>query len=273
MEKTVGLGNSRIDRERIFHDNWATHTPLANIKVREAFEHLTAQENRFILTMMGDVRGLRILDVGAGLGEASVYLALKGARVTANDISPVMLERCAALGRQHGVVIDTLLGKAGSFDYGEKRFDIVYGANILHHLEDKKAFLQAVHRALISGGRFFFYDPLAYNPAINIYRRLASKVRTEDEEPLRFSHLKIFQELFSEVHHKEFWLTSLLLFFKYFLIDRVHPSAERYWKKILTEDQEHIGWWFRPLLKLDEILFCLPLFPYLAWNIVIWGRK
>lgn len=273
MARAVNLRNSRSDRERDFHNDWAAHTPLADIKVREAFEHLTAQENSFILSVMGDVQGLKILDVGAGLGESSVYLALRGARVTANDLSPAMLERCAALGRQHGVVIDTLLGKADGFDYGENRFDIVYGANLLHHLGDITTFLQAVHRALVPGGRFFFYDPLGYNPAINIYRRLASQVRTEDEEPLRFSHLHIFQELFSEVHHREFWLASLLLFFKYFLIDRVHPGADRYWKKILTEDPEHIGWWFRPLLRLDQTLLRLPLFPYLAWNIVIWGRK
>ncbi len=269
----MGLNRSRSERERDFHDTWAAETPLAEIKVYETFEHLTAQENRFILSLMGDVRDLRILDVGAGLGEASVYFALKGAQVTANDLSPLMLERCVALAREHKVDIDTLLGQTDRFDYGKNRFDIVYGANILHHLGDIEAFLQAIHQALVPGGRFFFYDPLDYNPAIKVYRCLATKVRTEDEHPLRFSDLKTFQKIFSEVYHREFWLTSLLLFCKYFFIDRVHPSADRYWKKIFKEDSEKIGWWFKPLLRLDKVLLSLPLFPYLAWNTVIWGHK
>lgn len=273
IEKTMNLNRYRSSRERGFHDNWAAETPLAEIKVYEAFEHLAAQENRFILSLMGDVSGLKILDVGAGLGESSVYFALKDAKVTAIDLSPLMLKRCVALGEEHGVDITTLLGEADRFDYGANRFDIAYGANILHHLGDIPAFLHAVHRALVPGGRFFFFDPLGYNPAIQIYRRLATKVRTEDERPFRFTHLNIFQEIFSETHHREFWLTSLLLFFKYFLVDRVHPNADRYWKKIFKEDPEKIGWWFKPLLKLDKFLLGLPLFPYLAWNMVVWGKK
>ena len=260
-------------RERDFHDRWADGTLLSEINVFEAFECITAQENRFILQLMGNLKDARLLDIGAGLGESSVYFALKGARVTANDISPRMLDCCVALGGKHGVQISTLLGAAENFNFGDSQFDIVYGANVLHHSSDIEALMRGVRRALVPGGRFFFYDPLAYNPAINVYRRLANKVRTEDERPLRFSQLRIFYELFTEVHHREFWLTSLLIFFKYFLIDRIHPNAERYWKRILREDPQRIGWWFQPLVRIDNVLLRLPPFNYLAWNIVIWGGK
>jgi SAM-dependent methyltransferase len=267
------MNQSRNKREQVFHDHWAEQTPLSEINVFEAFENITAQENRFILRQMGNIHGVKLLDIGAGLGESSVYFALQGARVTANDLSPIMLNRCVALGRQHGVEISTLLGSADHFDFGESQFDIVYGANVLHHIGDIKALLEGVKRTLVPGGRFFFYDPLAYNPAIKAYRRLANKVRTEDEQPLRFSHLKTFHELFTEVHHREFWLTTLWIFFKYFLVDRIDPNADRYWKRILREKPERIGWWFKPLLRLDNVLLCVPPFNFLAWNVVIWGRK
>jgi len=263
----------RSRREKDFHDRWAAQTPLSEIRVLDAFEHLTAQENRFILRLMGDLDGVNLLDVGAGLGESSVYFALKGAKVTANDISPVMLSRCVELGKRHGVEILPLLGSAGRFDFGRARFDIVYGANVLHHVGDIRSFLGGVRNALRPGGRFFFYDPLAYNPAINIYRRLARKVRTEDERPLRFSHLKIFGEMFTEVSHREFWLSTQLIFCKYFLVDRISPNEDRYWKRILREDPDQIGWWFRSLIRADDFLLSLPLFRFLAWNIVIWGRR
>jgi hypothetical protein len=64
-----------------------------------------------------------------------------------------------------------------------------------------------------------------------------------------------------------------LIFFKYFLIDQAHPNSERYWKRILTEDVRRMGWWFKPLLQLDRFLLAIPPLNYLAWNIVIWGRK
>lgn len=260
-------------REKNFHDRWAEQTPLSEIKVCESFENITAQENRFIIRLMGDLHGVSLLDVGAGLGESSVYFALKGANVAANDISPVMLSRCVELGRRHGVEIRPLLGSADCFDFGEARFDIVYGANVLHHIGDIRSFLNGVRKALKPGGRFFFYDPLAYNPAINVYRKLAAKVRTEDERPLRFSQLGIFKELFTEVAHREFWLATQLIFLKYYFIDGVSPNEDRYWKRILAEEPNRLGWWFNPLIKADDFLLRLPLFHYLAWNIVIWGRR
>lgn len=268
------MDTSRELRERAFHDNWAGQTDLTEIRVLEAFENITAQENRFILSLMGNLKGLKILDIGAGLGESSVYFGLQGAKVTACDISQDMLNRSRALATSYGIKISTLLNSSSeNFDFGEDQFDIVYGANVLHHIGSIRPLLAAVKRALVPQGRFFFIDPLAYNPAINVYRRLATSVRTEDEQPLRFSDLKYFFELFENIHHREFWLTTLLIFFKYFLIDRVDPNADRYWKRMLKEDPEKIRWWFKPLQSLDDILLRLPFFRFLAWNIVVWGNK
>ena len=42
-------------RESAFHDQWAQDTPLAQIRVREAFEAPTAVENRAILALMDDM--------------------------------------------------------------------------------------------------------------------------------------------------------------------------------------------------------------------------
>ena len=59
-------------------------------------------------------------------------------------------------------------------------------------------------RALKPGGMFFSYDPLAYNPLINVYRRMATAVRTPDESPLRISDIKLARKYFSRVQHREF---------------------------------------------------------------------
>jgi len=266
-------GRGVFERERRFHDGWAAGTAAPDVPVHSAFEALTAPENRFILGLVGGLRGRRVLDLGSGLGEAAVYFALQGARVTATDISPEMCALCVEAGRRHGVEIKAITTPVEHLDVPEGSFDVVYGANLLHHVTDLDATLAAVRRALRPGGRCYFWDPLAYNPVINVYRSMATRVRTTDEHPLTFGVLDLFRRHFTGVRHREFWLATLLLFVKYYVVDRVHPNAERYWKRIVDEDPRRIGWWFAPLQRLDGVLLRLPLVRRLAWNTVIWAER
>jgi len=268
MKNSATVHSSESD----FHDQWAQETPLAKIAVPEAFEAPTAVENRTILALMGDLRGKYLLDVGAGLGESSVYFALLGADVTALDLSPGMVDCAMALGRAHGVSIRGVVQSGERLEVPEEHFDIVYVANTIHHVTDKDLLFRQIHRALKPGGRFFSYDPIAYNPVIEIYRRMATKVRTENEAPLTFGDVEIARKYFPNLQHREFWILTLALFLKYYLIDRVHPNSERYWKKILLETPRTL-WWWTPLELADRWLTRLPLVRRLAWNMVMWGEK
>ncbi len=151
-------------------------------------------------------------------------------------------------------------------------YDLVYLANTIHHVHNRAQLFEQIRRALKPGGFFFSYDPLAYNPAVNVYRRMATGVRTPDELPLRIADVRLARKYFSNVGHREFWLATLLLFVKYYLKDGIHPSADRYWKRILREKPENLGWW-RPLRACDRALTRIPGLRWLAWNIVIWGEK
>ncbi|MGD0428859.1 MAG: class I SAM-dependent methyltransferase [Candidatus Acidiferrales bacterium] len=259
-------------REAAFHDAWAGSTPIDDVLVRECFEVPTALENHFILTRMGDLRGKRLLDIGAGLGESSVYFALQGAQVTMTDISPGMVQTGRELARRYGVEIEGIVSEAEDLGVAAESFDYVYIANTIHHVRDRDALFQKIHRALKLGGRFFSYDPLAYNPAINVYRRIATEVRTEDEAPLTVVDLRLARKYFPNVQHREFWISTLLLFVKYYAVNRVHPNQDRYWKRILRETHESLRWWM-PLRALDAALTRLPLMRWMAWNMVMWGEK
>jgi len=270
MTKTTS--NSIHEKESHFHDLWALATPLDQIAVKEAFEAPTAMENKAILALMGDLCGKRLLDIGCGLGESSVYFALKGAQVTASDLSPGMVHCAVALGKLHGVEIQGLVQSGESLDLTPGFYDLVYIANTIHHVTDKRQLYTQIQNALKPGGRFFSFDPLAYNPFINVYRKIATEVRTEDEAPLTFHDVKLASEYFQNVRHREFWILSLSLFMKYFILDRVHPNQDRYWKRIFKETPATLRWW-TPLAALDHFLTRLPLIKRLAWNMVMWGEK
>lgn len=265
--------SERLQTESAFHDAWAEGTRLEDVNVTGAFEAITAPENRFILDRMGPLEGRAVLDIGCGLGESSVYFAKRGARVTALDLSEKMVELTSRLAHAHGVSVTGVVSAAEALNVPEGTFDFVYLGNILHHvIEGRADLLGRVCRALKPGGTFYSWDPLAYNPLINVYRAMATRVRTPDEAPLSFADVALARRHFADVGHREFWIASLALFLKYYAVDRVHPNADRYWKRILRETPATL-WWWRPLAALDGVLTRLPLVRRLAWNMVMWGRR
>ncbi len=266
------MNTSTLVKEKEFHDGWAKQEDFEKIKVKELFDSPVAMENKFILEQMGDLKGKRLLDIGAGLGESSVYFALKGAKVTAVDLSPEMVRLSKQLATRFGVEIEGVVAAAESLNVGREQFDIVYAANILHHVTNKDSFYQQIEKALVKGGKVYTFDPLCYNPVINVYRNMATEVRTEDEAPLSFEDVRLFAKYFKNVTHREFWLSTLVLFVKYYLVGRVHPNQERYWKKIFNETRLSLWWWY-PLKALDSILTRLPLLRRLSWNMVMVGEK
>jgi len=259
-------------RERQFHDLWAGSTRLEDIRIREAFEAPTALENRFILRQMGPLRDRRILDVGAGLGESSVYFALQGALVTATDLSPGMVDTAVRLGESYGVSVEAVLSPAEELCVPSDTFDMVYCANTLHHVPDKEGLFREMRRVLKKGGRFFTMDPLGYNPVIEVYRHMANQVRTQDEAPLTFAITKLADRYFDDVQHREFWIAGLSLFLKYYFVDGIHPNQDRYWKRIYRETNKSLWWWL-PLRSIDTVLCRIPMLRAMAWNMVMSGTK
>lgn len=261
-----------LKRERQFHDNWAAAIDVDGIKVADYFEACTAPENRFILQQMGDLKGKYLLDLGCGAGENSVYFAQKGARCVATDYSPGMVEVALQLAEKNGVKIEGRTVNAMEIDFPDNTFDLVYASNLLHHIPDPKLVLQEMHRVLKPGGKACFWDPLKHNPVINVYRQIATEVRTEDETPLDINIVDYIQSTFDKTAYDTFWIATLWIFLRFYLIEKVNPNEERYWKKIISE-QERLKPTYAQLEKLDKVLKKLPLMKRMAWNIAVVATK
>lgn len=122
---------------------------------------------------------------------------------------------------------------------------------------------------LAVGGLFITWDPLDYNPAINVYRSMATNVRTPDEHPLKWRDIKLFHKHFGKVETRYFWFTTLIIFVIMALAQRRNPNKERFWKVVVQEGRKW-QWLYLPLEKLDRLLLAaIPPLRLLCWNVVI----
>lgn len=145
-----------FEKEEKFHDEWANSESIDDILVDEYFESCTTPENKYILEKLGCIKGKRLLEIGCGLGEASVYFAKKGADVTASDLSGGMLKVASELAKKHNVNIKTLKSRSDKIEAEDGYFDIVYAGNLLHHV-DIDSTLKEVSRVLIRVGGICIY--------------------------------------------------------------------------------------------------------------------
>jgi ubiquinone/menaquinone biosynthesis C-methylase UbiE len=91
--------------------------------------------------------GVRVLDVGCGVGRWSSMLAKRGAWVTGMDLSPTMIDEARRRAKASGVGdrCRFLVQDLARLDAGEQ-FDLVIGVTVLQHILDPSALRDAVQR-------------------------------------------------------------------------------------------------------------------------------
>jgi len=226
---------------------------------------------RYIVKRLEPLEGKSLIDIGSGLGEASVYFSLRGADVTAADISPEMLLFAQKLALRYKTRLRTYLGMAEDVNPGQK-FDVIYAGNLLHHVNIRETLVK-VKKIMHPESTFISWDPLAYNPVINIYRKIARRVRTRDEHPLTKRDIQLIREHFGEVNLRFFWLTTLIIFITMAIVQWRNPNRVRYWKKVVEEGNKW-SWIYRPLEQFDNFLLRrVPILRWLCWNVVIEAKK
>lgn len=79
----------------------------------------------------------KLLDVGCGYGEDSIFFAKKGFNVTGIDNSEYCIHKCENLAKIEKVSVKFVIGDAKNYDFRDK-FDIVLMKNVLHFVDLKK---------------------------------------------------------------------------------------------------------------------------------------
>ena len=107
--------------------------------------------------LLGEVAGLRVLEVGAGAAQCSRWLLARGAEPVALDLSGVMLRRGAVLGRTSALEVPLVQGDAAYLPFASACFDAAFSAyGALPFLADSARVQREVARVLRPGGRWVF---------------------------------------------------------------------------------------------------------------------
>jgi len=107
--------------------------------------------------LLGDVVGRDVLEVGAGAGQCSRWLRVRGARSVATDVSAGMLTAGRALDAATGVVVPALQADARALPFADASFDCVFTAfGALPFVPDPGRVHGEVARVLRPGGRWVF---------------------------------------------------------------------------------------------------------------------
>jgi SAM-dependent methyltransferase len=143
--------------EGLARSNWPSNT----------FNHFWNERQMSILSrVLGDVRGLDLVDVACGTGRACRHLARAGARVTGLDFAPHTLDAARAETRADDLAVEYRLYDALTPPPSDlvERFDVGITISCLAMACRAPADFDRALSHLVSlirpGGRFFFLEPI-----------------------------------------------------------------------------------------------------------------
>jgi len=136
------------DRARRFAAEGAGLAAVCSYGMPEFYNRAIDLGQRLALAPWLDVwRGMKVLDVGCGIGRWSRLLAARGAKVTGVDLSPTMIAQASARAARAGLSSRCrfLVQDTAALEAGDK-FDLVLGVTVLQHILDPQALLCAIQR-------------------------------------------------------------------------------------------------------------------------------
>lgn len=134
-----------------------------------------------------------ILEIGCGLGSESIFLAIRGMKVTAIDISDSAIKTAKQLADIYAVNVNWKVENILENKFDKNQFDVITDQGCFHHLTDdeRKIYLKQIQRILKPNGMFIlrcFSDKIPGGPQP---RRISSNELIQSFYPeFRLEHLE-----------------------------------------------------------------------------------
>jgi len=135
--------------------------------------------------------GLRVLEIGCGLGTDGAQFARAGAHYTGIDLTEAAIDLARRRFEIAGLPGEFLVADAEQLEFPDDSFDLVYSHGVLHHTPDTAGAVREIHRVLKPGGRaiVMLYHRGSYNYriGIRILRRAGARL-LKSESGIRIVH-------------------------------------------------------------------------------------
>ena len=117
-----------------------------------------------------DARGLRVLEIGCGIGTDGAQFAQAGADYTGVDLTDAAIRLARKRFELFGLKGEFRVADAEKLDFNDESFDLVYSHGVLHHTPDIASAVQEIHRVLKPAGRaiVMLYHRGSYNYRIGV---------------------------------------------------------------------------------------------------------
>jgi 2-polyprenyl-3-methyl-5-hydroxy-6-metoxy-1,4-benzoquinol methylase len=219
----------------------------------------------FRYSLLGNLEGRRVLDIGCGEGVNSVLLAKLGGIVTGIDISPKAIQLSEQRARVNGVAdrCRFLCSPLETADLPPESFDVIWGDAILHHLiPELSTLLPRIAAIARLGGLIVFAEPINLDPWLRRLRLMLplGTAATPDERPLEAEELGILRRQLPDLHVVPFRLLGRVD--RFVLPDYQYERAPMWRRRTLDA-----------LAVADHVLFSVPALRHSASMAVLWARR
>lgn len=115
-------------------------------------------------------KGLRVLEIGCGLGTDGAQFARAGAEYTGIDLTDAAIDLARRRFELFQLPGTFRTADAENLDFANDSFDLVYSHGVLHHTPDTAGAVREIYRVLRPGGRavVMLYHRDSYNYRVNI---------------------------------------------------------------------------------------------------------
>jgi ubiquinone/menaquinone biosynthesis C-methylase UbiE len=110
-------------------------------------------ESLFSGLLPKDVAGIKVLEVGCGLGAHTEALCRLGAMVTSIDLAPMSIKVTRRRLALRGLRAEVIEADAEFLPFPDSQFDYVWSWGVIHHSPNTKKCAQEIARVLKPGGR------------------------------------------------------------------------------------------------------------------------
>jgi len=168
-----------------------------------------------VFHLLGNVQGLRVLDIGCGSGVNTLLVAFRGARAFGVDISEALVNLGVERFRLNPPPRPPkfIVGSAHSLPVRDESLDVVIGIAVLHHLDLDRA-IQELHRILKPGGRAILQEPVRDSWLMKLARRAFPNTSEEVspfERPLTSAEIQASGRRFARMTMRYFCLPHVRL--------------------------------------------------------------